>query len=344
MTRTTRRGARRRRLGATVAAALTVVATGAAGATGATAAAESTVAADGTGDFTTIQEAVDAVPADNASEHVITIEPGTYRERVLVDKPNVALVGAGSAEDVVIVEGVSAGEGGSHRDSATVHVTGEGFRADNVTFENDHDESASEEGNQALALYLEADRAVIDDSRVIGDQDTFMIDDPTRAYVSDSYIEGTVDFIYGEGTAVFHRCDIYEKRQQGGPITAARTAAGTKYGLLFYRSHVTGATDGTTQLGRPWGPDGQVLFRESELSATIDTDQPWIDMSGNDWREARFLEYRNTGAGATVNGNRAQLPDDQADEYTPEKYLAGSDGWDPVDRSGESAGGTTAAG
>jgi pectin methylesterase-like acyl-CoA thioesterase len=74
----------------------------------------------------------------------------------------------------------------------------------------------------------------------------------------------------------------------------------------------------------------QVLFRESSLSATIATAQPWIDMSSNSWKNARFYEYKNTGSGATTNSNRKQLTDAQARSYTPQKYLAGSDGWNPI--------------
>jgi pectin methylesterase-like acyl-CoA thioesterase len=294
---------------------------------------DATVAADGSGDFRTVQEAVDAVTANATTKQTITIAPGTYRGKVVVgrDKPFVELVGLGDdPADVVIVDGVSAGEGGSHRGSATLVVEGANFRADNLTVSNDHDESVSTEGNQALAMYLNADKTLLDDLRVLGDQDTLLVNDAARAYVTDTYIEGTVDFIYGGGIAVFHRSKIHEKRTTGGPITAASTPAERKYGFLFYQSRITGATNGTTQLGRPWRQGAQVLYRESELTATIKTSQPWTDMSGSTWQNARFLEYRNTGAGATVNSNRPQLSDAQAAEYTPQKYLAGSDGWNPV--------------
>ncbi|MEL7977368.1 pectinesterase family protein [Isoptericola sp. F-RaC21] len=302
-----------------------------------------TVAADGTGKYRTVQAAVDAVPADNGAEQVISIKPGTYRERVVVDKPNVSLVGGGaSPSDVTIVEGVSAGEGGSHRDSATVLVQGPDFRADNLTITNDHDEAESPEGNQALALYLDADRAVIDDARILADQDTLMVGDPARAYVTDSYVEGTVDFIYGGGTAVFDRSTIHEKRETGGPITAASTPADQKYGFLFYRSTITGTGDGVTQLGRPWRPDASVVYRESDLSATVKAAEPWTNMSDNSWTNARYAEYKNTGAGATVNDNRPQLSDAEAAEHTPENYLAGSDGWNPVTAGGNDDGGSDA--
>ena len=139
-----------------------------------------------------------------------------------------------------------------------------------------------------------------------------------------------MDFIYGNGSAVFYACQIYEKRSTGGPITAANTPSTQTYGFLIYKSTITGATGNTTTLGRPWGQGAQVLYRESSLSATIATAQPWVNMSTNTWQNARFYEYKNTGSGATVNSNRPQLTDAQAVNYTPQKYLAGTDAWNPV--------------
>lgn len=291
-----------------------------------------TVAADGTGQYSTVQAAIDAVPANNTGRVAITIEPGTYREVVTVpaNKPYITLHGAGSAPgDVLIVDNHSAYQYGTSG-SATMFVSGHDFLASNLTISNDLDESTVPSGGQALALNLSADRAVFDNVRLLGDQDTFFLANSARTYLVNSYVEGTVDFIFGGGTAVFDTCSIYEKRTTGGPITAASTPAGNTYGILFYRSTITGAGTNVTSLGRPWSSSAQVLYRESALSDTIAVAQPWSDMSGNTWQNARFAEYRNTGAGATVNGNRPQLTDAQAAAYTPQMYLAGSDGWNPM--------------
>ncbi|MFS0698009.1 pectinesterase family protein [Streptomyces nitrosporeus] len=294
--------------------------------------APATVAADGTGTYRTVQAAVNAVGSGNASRVTLTIKPGTYREQVNIpaDKPFISLKGLGdSPDDVVIVNNRHAGAYGT-AGSATVVALGHDFAATNLTLSNDYDENPADTGHQALALYLDADRAVLDDVRLLGDQDTFLLNNKARAYVVDSYVEGTVDFIYGGGTAVFHGCTIHEKRSTGGPITAASTPADKAYGFLFYRSSITGAVSNTTQLGRPWRADAQVLYRESSLSSALATAQPWTDMSSNSWKNARFSEYRNTGPGATVNGNRPQMTDAQAADHTPQKYLAGTDGWNPV--------------
>ncbi|MEU8188445.1 pectinesterase family protein [Micromonospora carbonacea] len=291
-----------------------------------------TVAADGTGTYRTVQAAINAVPTNNSSRVTITIKPGTYREVVTVpaNKPHITLRGLGSSpSNTVLVYNNYAATHGTFN-SASMFVYGANFVAENLTISNDYVENWNNSDQQAVALHLNADRAVLRNVRLLGDQDTFLVNDNTRAYVVDSYVEGTVDFIFGGGTVVLDRASIYEKRSTGGPITAARTPATKTYGMLIYRSTITGATGNTTNLGRPWGPTAQVLYRESSLSGTIKTAQPWTDMSGNAWQNARFLEYRNTGAGAGVNSNRPQLSDAQAANYTPQKYLAGSDGWNPM--------------
>ncbi len=290
-----------------------------------------TVAADGTGTYRTVQAAIDAVPANNTARRVITIKAGTYREviRIPSNKPLITLQGLGSGpSNVVIVFSNSAGTHGTSG-SATAFVDGRDFAATNLTISNDFDENSAASGHQAVALNLNADRAVFTNVRLLGDQDTFLVNDSTRAYMVNSYVEGTVDFIFGGGTIVFNACSIFEKRSTGGPITAASTAATKMYGFLFYRSTITGAGTNNTTLGRPWRPDAQVLYRESSLSATVRVAMPWQDWS-TPASAARYFEYRNTGAGATINGNRRQLTDAQAANYTPQRYLAGSDGWNPM--------------
>ncbi|MET1071372.1 MAG: pectinesterase family protein, partial [Umezawaea sp.] len=295
--------------------------------------AQATVAADGTGLYRTVQAAIDAVPANNTSRVTITVKAGTYREIVTVPatKPLITLQGLGtSASGVVIVNNHSAYTHGTSG-SATAFVYGKDFVATNLTISNDFDENSTPSGQQAVALHLNADRAVLRNVRLLGDQDTFLVNDATRAYVVGSYVEGTVDFVFGGGTIVFDNCDVYEKRSTGGVITAASTPATKTHGFLFSKSRITGASPaGSTNLGRPWRPDAQVLYRESTLNALVKTSQPWTDMSGNLWQNARFSEYRNTGSGAGTGTNRPQLTDAQAANYTPQKYLAGTDGWNPV--------------
>ncbi|MFI2710928.1 pectinesterase family protein [Micromonospora sp. NPDC018662] len=291
-----------------------------------------TVAADGSGSYRTVQEAVDAVPANNTTRRVITIKPGTYRQvvRVPANKPNITFQGLGSSpSNTVLVFNNSANNGGTFA-SASMFVDGANFVAENLTIANDFDENSTTVNQQAVALNLNADRAVLRSVRLLGDQDTFLVNARARAYVVDSYLEGTTDFIFGDGTIVINASTIHEKRSTGSAITAARTDPAKTYGFLIYRSTITGTGTNNTTLGRPWGQGAQVLYRESTLSNTIKISQPWTNMGDATWQNARFSEYRNTGPGATVNGNRPQLSDAQAANYTPQRYLAGTDGWNPL--------------
>ncbi|MFC7532199.1 pectinesterase family protein [Actinoplanes sp. GCM10030250] len=286
-----------------------------------------TVAADGTGQYKTVQAAVNAVAANNSSRATINIKAGTYREIVSIpsNKPYITLNGTGSGpSNVVIVNNRSNAGGYGTFGSATVTVAAKEFIATNLTFSNDYGT-----GSQAVAINMNGDKGIYKNVRFLGNQDTLLAN-TQRQYITNSYVEGTVDFIFGDATAVFNATSIYQKRSTGGPLTAARTPSGNTYGFLIYKSTITGATNNTTQLGRPWGPTAQVLFRESSLSATIATGQPWIDMSSNSWKNARFFEYKNTGSGATTNSNRPQMSASTAANYTPQKYLAGSDSWNPT--------------
>lgn len=322
-------------------ASATILAGGLAVATGAQAATAITVAADGTGDVRTVQAAVDLVPANNTSTATITVKKGTYSGRVVVpsNKPNIVLVGAtGVATDVVITASRPQNTDGTEG-SATVLLGAKDIEVRHLTIRNDYNEAANG-ASQALALYVKADRQRFRNVRLIGDQDTLLTHGSVRAYFYKSYIEGDVDFIYGSGTAVFDNCEIYSStrnQSNNGYVTASATPGSRTYGILIVNSRLTGdAGAGTVYLGRPWHPGGdttanpQVLIRNTSLGAHIRTAQPWTDMSGFSWKDARLSEYRNTGAGATVNSNRPQMSDATAANYTAQKYLAGSDGWNPV--------------
>ncbi|MGI5282571.1 pectinesterase family protein [Nonomuraea polychroma] len=314
------------------------------------------VAADGTGDHTTVQAAVDAVPSGNARPVTILVRKGTYKQQVVIpaDKPNISLVGdTRDPREVVLTFDASAstpkpdGSGAyGTSGSASYVISAPDFTARNLTFENSYDEAAK--GNsQAVAVRTTGDRQVYENVRFIGNQDTLYANTPSaataaRQYFRDCHVEGDVDFIFGRATAVFDNCVIKALNRgsadNNGYVTAASTELSNPYGFLIYRSHLTSnAPARTYHLGRPWPAGGsatargQVLVRESWLGQQF-KDAPWTDMSGLNWREARLSEYRNHGPGATVNENRPQLAPEQADAFTPQRYLAGTDGWNPVPR------------
>jgi pectin methylesterase-like acyl-CoA thioesterase len=238
------------------------------------------------GAFPTVQSAVDAVTGQTETDRAnIFIAPGKYVERVTVEKPFVSFIGQGAAPaDVTIsfngtpvsVPAFSAHETVSIGGGATA------FMARNLTFENstpDHNNTA------AIALVSLADRAIFDDVRFVGDQDTVWADGMARQYFRKSFITGDADFIFGNATAVFDRCTI--ESTDFGYITAASTARVTANGFVFLDcSLVKGSDrnpsvdDGTTApnnsvvLGRPWlfDPDEQmpsVIFIRTRMGPHI---------------------------------------------------------------------------
>jgi pectate lyase len=296
-----------------------------------------TVAKDGSGQYRTVQAAVDAVPAGNSSRVVISVKPGTYRELVKVpaNKPHVTIQGTGgSRKDTVIVYNNASGTakpgGGTYGTggSATVAVDADDFQARNLTISNDFDEAAHTDiAQQAVALRTSADKVFLDGVIVSGDQDTLLVDTASkdklgRVYMSNSYVIGNVDFIFGRATAVIDRSVITLKKRYNGTsagyVTAPSTAAGRK-GILIADSTVNGdVSDRSFYLGRPWHAGGdasldpQTTVRNTSLSAAIRT-APWTDMSGFSWKDDRFAEYKNTGAGSgAASGDRPQLTDAQA--------------------------------
>ncbi|MCU7726476.1 pectinesterase family protein [Actinoplanes sp. KI2] len=312
------------------------------------------VAADGTGDFSTVQAAVDAVPSGNAAPLTIAVRPGTYLGPVKIpsDKPFVTVAGLGPGPDAVVIadnrangtfkpDGTPWGTSGS----ASVTVDGAGFRARNLTFANLFDEAAHPEitSKQAVAVLTRADRVEFDRVRFLGNQDTLYVNSSAagviaRAYFRMCYVEGDVDFLFGRATAVLDRCRVHSLNRNSSPngyVTAPSTDVGNPYGLLLQRCMLTSdAPAGTVFLGRPWHPSndpnaiGMTLIRDSWIGAHIGA-TAWSDFGTWSWRDARLAEYHNRGPGAIPSPDRPQLTDAQAAEYTMAAFLRGTDGWRP---------------
>ena len=299
-----------------------------------------TVAADGSGNYTTIQAALAAA----SSGTVINIKAGTYHGQVNIasGKSGITLQGAtGTATDVVITGNAPQSTAGTSG-SATVLNLAKNTTITNLTIANTY----AAHDSQALALYAGADRQIYRNVRLLGYQDTFLSwggtgSSQVRQYVYKSYIEGAVDFIYGNGALVIDSSTIKSLDRastNNGYITAAATNKSNTYGILITRSTLTStAAAQTVALGRCWHAGGsadaigQVLVRDSSLGAHIRQAGAWQDMSGWSWKTCRFTEYNNSGSGKT-NGtsDRPQMSAATAANYTSQKYLAGSDGWNPV--------------
>jgi pectinesterase len=284
----------------------------------------------GAGVYTTVQAAIDAIPVNNTTARTIYVKNGTYTEKITFpsNKPFITLVGE-SADETILTYADTASSSGSTTNSASVFVRGNDFTAENITFRN----TAGPSAGQAVALYVSGDRAAFRNVRVLGNQDSLYATGSGRQYYRDSYIEGTVDYIFGSATAVFESCEI--KSLNVGYVTAASTEQTTPYGYVFITSSLTrsGSLDDAVSLGRPWRPYSSVTYLYTWMDTHIKP-SGW-DNWGNTANEstARYAEYGNTGPGAATSGRVSwsdQLTASQAAAINTQSVLAGSDGWDPA--------------
>ena len=289
------------------------------------------VAQDGSGDFPTIQRAVDHAldnaPADRG-RLTIEIRPGTYKERVIIppNMPMVSFVGQ-DAKSTVITAAMSAKEAGGTFLSATVTVYSDGFEAENITFENTFGP-----GSQAVALTLYSDRAVLRRCRFLGWQDTLYAA-AGRQYYVDSYIAGAVDFIFGNAAAVFDNCEIHSSGD--GYVTAeSRTLAEGPEGYVFQHCRLTAeANVKSVYLGRPWRAYSRVVYLNCWMGPQIRA-EGW-----NNWGKAEnektawYGEYGSEGPGANPSARAPwahRLTEAETAKFRAEAFLRGSDRWNPA--------------
>jgi pectinesterase len=290
------------------------------------------VAQNGSGNYKTVQEAIDAVPDKSTTVTEIFVKKGTYKERIVVAKSkiNITLIGEDAKATILTYDNYAAkldtaGKPLGTSRTASFYVYGAGFTAKNITFEN----SAGPVG-QALAIYVAGDEAAFFNCRFLGFQDTIYTNGKgTREYYQDCYIEGTTDFIFGAATALFSNCNIYCKKG-GAFITAASTLDTTKYGYVLMNCKITGsAPDGSYSLGRPWRPYAKVVYLYCDLGRMIKP-EGWSNWQGTESdKTAYYAEYKNTGPGFEPGQRVAwshQLTDAEAKIYTKELIL---NGWNP---------------
>lgn len=292
---------------------------------------EITVAKDGSGEFSSVQKAVDSAPALSRRPIVIHIKPGIYRERVTVPPYKTFLTLRGDdAMNTVITFDVHPGPNPSGGralitfDTPTVFIQANDFTAENITFEN----SAGRQG-QALALTIMGDRGVFRYCRFLGFQDTLLAQ-AGRQYFDHCYIQGATDFIFGGSEAYFDQCEIHVTAN--GYITAANTPKDQRFGYVFSHSKITGEPGALTYLGRPWRAYAATVFLNTEMPANV-RPAGW-----NNWNDpakektARYAEYGSTGPGADLSGRVGwgkQLTAAEAATYSIDNVLGGEDGWDP---------------
>ena len=289
------------------------------------------VSRDGTGNFRTLQEAIESARAFMDYTVTIYVKNGVYKEKVIVPSwvENIDIIGEDRDKTIITYDDhANINKMGTFR-TYTVKVEGSDITFKNLTIEN----NAAQLG-QAVALHTEGDRLKFINCRILGNQDTIYTGAKfTRLYFKDCYIDGTTDFIFGPSTALFEDCIIHSKRNSY--VTAASTPKEAKYGYFFKHCKLT-AEPGVDKvyLGRPWRPYAYTLFIECELGKHIVL-AGWHNWGKQSNEEtARYMEYKNTGEGANASERVAwskQLTKKEAEAVTVDAIFRTQSDWNPID-------------
>jgi pectin methylesterase-like acyl-CoA thioesterase len=289
-----------------------------------------------------IQKAVDALP-DTGGE--ITVKPGTYREVVTIRKPHVHLHGEAPdpAKTTIVYNNTSSKSGGTFNTS-TVFVEADDVTIDRLSLVND----AGAGKGQAVALHVVGDRAVFRNLRISGAQDTLFAASrycygdygpcvAARQYFADCFIEGNTDFIFGDGKAVFERCELH-----GVPTGSVMYTAQSKHtpdqdsGYIFQDCRLTGEPrNSAISLGRSWRPYATVVFLNARIEAPVIPAgwTEWLRFGVPTLPTAYYAEYKSTGPGANPEAREKyshQLSDKEAEKWSPREFLKGEDNWNPM--------------
>ena len=285
------------------------------------------VAKDGSGDYTYLQDAIDACRAFTPRRLTILIKNGVYKEKLLIPAwvTDISLIGE-SADSTILTFDDHAGRGKMGTfDSYSVRIAGNDIYVENVTIQN----TAGPVG-QAVALHIEGDRCIFRNCRFLGNQDTmFASGENARQYYLDCYIEGTTDFIFGPATAVFENCVIHSKKNSY--ITAASTPQWVKYGYVFKNCTLTAdpAVD-EVYLGRPWRDYARTVFIACKMGNHI-LPEGWHNWSRPEAEKTSFYaEFASTGPGANPDarvGWAQQLIEKEVETYQLEQVF---NGWVPA--------------
>ncbi|KAD6795248.1 hypothetical protein E3N88_06144 [Mikania micrantha] len=279
-----------------------------------------TVAADGSGNFTTITDAINFAPNNSVDRVIIYVKQGLYEENVEIPfyKPNIVLLGEGS--DATVISGNrSVVDGWTTFRSATVAVSGEGFLARDIGFQN----LAGPEKHQAAALRVNADFAAVYRCTINGYQDTLYVHS-FRQFYRECDIYGTIDYIFGNAAVVFQECNIISRLPLPGQFTVisaqSRDSPDQETGISFQNCSVIATEDlsnSTTvknYLGRPWKPYSRTVFIESYIDGFIDP-KGWVQWSGDEGLDTLYYgEYANVGPGSNVD-DRVTWPGHHVMDY-----------------------------
>ncbi len=323
------------------------------------------VAQDGTGDYRSVQAAIDALAVSGESNRTVLVRAGVYRERLIVHPDHIRIIGE-DAERTVITHSACArdlDENGRERGtflSFTVIVTGSDVTLENLTVRNDAGDGSVV--GQAVALYAAGDRGRFLRCRLVAHQDTLFcgptmpkVEKDILPYVSGAecmdsvgdcpltrsreffegcFIQGDIDFIFGPYRCWFEECTLF-MNARGGWYTAANTPQEQPYGLVFHRCRLTGVcAEGAAYLGRPWRKYARALFLDCEMDEHV-SPQGFADWDEPKPVTERCGEWRTTGARAnqsTRHPRQKRLNDEEARVITVAGVLGGEDSWKPWEK------------
>mgnify|MGYP002525587658 CR=1 FL=1 len=291
------------------------------------------VARDGTGEFRTIDEAIEVCRAFMGYHKVIFVKKGLYKEKLIVPQwlQNIEICGEDRDETIVTwddhanIKTAERPNGLSTFRTYTLRIEGNDITLKNITIEN----NAAKLG-QAVALHTMGDRLTFVNCRFLGNQDNVYTGmEATRLYFKDCYIEGTTDFIFGASTAWFENCQILCKADSY--ITAASTPDKQMYGYIFNNCTISCAPGvSKVYLGRPWRDYGYTLFMHCQLPSQI-RPEGWHHWEKQREQTARYMEFENMGEGAATDKRVSwsrQLTKKEAKEITLENVFSRTDNWE----------------
>lgn len=335
---------------------------------------DAVVAADGSGDYTSVQEAINAAPSNQGSPYLIFIKAGVYKEHVSIpkEKPYIHLIGedrnlvsiedkklCGALGNITpsssdVYELKSDGSNFNVQEGATVDAFSNDLYFEGINLVNSYGRD-EKNGPQALALFADGDRVIFNKCGLISYQDTYLTaynNSAYRQYVKDSWIEGAVDFIYGQGDIYFDGDTINIVRDKGGYIVAPCHTKQSKWGYVFDNNVITSTLtdnpkDVACYFGRPWSayPITVFLHTTCEISTYEGIwyekmggiPQLWAvydmkDKEGNAMSTASrsYYYYTDRNTNELVEGYaKNSLTDEEAAQYSIKNVLRGNDAWQP---------------
>ncbi|VVA99196.1 unnamed protein product [Arabis nemorensis] len=272
------------------------------------------VAKDGSGDYKTIQEAIDGAGikrTNRSRRYVILVKQGVYNEYVIVGSKskNMMIIGEGMGKTIITGDR-SNGTGFSTFESATFLAKGDGLVLKNMTIRN----TAGPENKQAVALRSDSDASAFHKCSFEGFQDTLYVR-VSRQFFKECEIYGTVDFIFGDAAVVFQECQIFARRPLGGVntiVTQNRDNTNHTSGIVIHNSEVKGDPKARlggvkTYLGRPWSLYARTVVMKTQLGELVDP-KGWLQWGNmTDISSMYYAEYRNSGPGSGTE-NRVKWP------------------------------------